>query len=509
MKTNTPSQTPTEPLVSTSASFNDLPNDAFLHIFSSLTVAETVNIRSVDTYLRDLVDTHKTTGDLREPLSGDNAKFDLVQVVQHLTGRYHISDNTLYAALVQSVDQGFDRFARLDRFARQIIQASDTRGVFVDRDDILRRAVDNGDLRGVQFMLDEGGANPAHHADAAIRAAMYNNQPQMVAILLNDARTLTSPDRGTLRNQYPPLIASAHAGNAEIVTMLLANDRVNVDEEGWDALVRAVKSGHANIVDVLIADDRIDPTTDLEELLIGNIYLTNDDTLRTLIDTPAIRAHNQGTEALVCEAALGSEQGVAELLASGANPSAYNSAALRESVNRGQLTTVQQLLTDGRSDVNVVLRDELTHVAYENNVDVLSALLEQPNIQLGREGVMALDIALNRGFLDIAHILIDNGNFDISQRDNSALRRASALHDLPLIQKLMKDPRVQEKNQGDEYFIGAAASGQTDLVKELLNRPDLSPTAYSGMALRLAAANGYPDTVDVLLSDSRINASIN
>ena len=497
MRTDTPSQTPVEPLVSTSASFNDLPNDAFLHIFSSLTVADTVNIRSVDTYLRDLVDTHKTTGDLREPLSGDNAKFELVQVVQHLTGRHHISTHTLHTALEQSVDQG------LDSFARQIMRASDTHAIPVDRDDILRRAVNNGDLRGVLFMLDEGGANPASRNDAAILAAIENNQPQMVAILLNDARTLTS------LGHDDPLIAATEAGSAEIVTMLLADNRVDVDEEGWDALAQAVENRHANIVDLLMADDRIDPTTDLEELLIDNINYTTDDILRTLIDTPAIRTHNQGTEALVCEAALGSEQGVAELLASGADPSAYDSAALQEAVARGHLTTVQQLLTDGRSDVNFILNNQLTDIAFKNYTDILSALLAQPNIQLNHASDMAMNMAIIGRHPDIVHILLDNGNFDPSQSDNSALRRASKVHDLPLIQKLMEDPRVREKNQGDEYFIGAAASGQTDLVKELLNRPDLSPTAYSGMALRLAAANGYPDTVDVLLSDSRINASIN
>ena len=231
--------------------------------------------------------------------------------------------------------------------------------------------------------------------------------------------------------------------------------------------------------------------------------------LRRLIDIPAIRTHNQGNEVLICEAALGNGEAVTALLESGANPTAYNNCALNVAVARGDLNIVQQLLTDGRSNVTAVLRDQVTHIAYENNVEVLSALLEQPNIQLGREGVMALDIALDKGHSDIVRLLLNHDSFDPSQRDNSALVSASKLHDLPSIQKLMEDPRVQAKNQGTEYFIGAAASGQTDLVKELLNQPDLSPTAYSGMALQLAAANGYPDTVDVLLSDSRINASIN
>merc|ERR1711995_203052 len=57
-------------------------------------------------------------------------------------------------------------------------------------------------------------------------------------------------------------MGAADKGHASVVTLLLADDRVEpnmANQNGYTALMRAAVKGHASVVTLLLADERVDP----------------------------------------------------------------------------------------------------------------------------------------------------------------------------------------------------------------------------------------------------------
>lgn len=132
-------------------------------------------------------------------------------------------------------------------------------------------AIKLNDVAQVQHLLRI--IDPTANDNAAIRCAAQLGHTEIVSILLADLRVNPAS-----RHNFPIRWASEN-GHAEVVKLLLANKRVNpADCENY-ALRKASKKGHTQIVRLLLKDDRVDPTEKNFDAILWSIHFPKIHTL--------------------------------------------------------------------------------------------------------------------------------------------------------------------------------------------------------------------------------------
>jgi hypothetical protein len=177
---------------------------------------------------------------------------------------------------------------------------------------------------------------------------------------------------------------------------------------------------------------------------------------------------------LVAAAAKGCSTAVYNMLqATDADPTAYNSGALRVGVRHRHVNVVRVLLSDGRADPAACNSEAVRSAARHRKALMMQALLDDGRADPAACGGEALVTAAQRGNVAVVRLLLADGR--AVEAANSAL-------------------------------VGAAQRGNVNVVQVLLADRRADPTWNASDALRIAVTWGRGLVVEALLADGRANA---
>jgi ankyrin repeat protein len=163
------------------------------------------------------------------------------------------------------------------------------------------------------------------------------------------------------------------------------------------------------------------------------------------------------------------------------------------------------------------------HYAVEHNLHevVLVLLGAHPGIDLNvqdEQGNTALMLAVKGNHMDLVAALMNHPGVALNVQDNggdTALMLAVKGNHLDLVVALMNHPGIDlnvQDNGGDTALMYAAAYNQLDVVISLMNHPRIDLNVQSRYnkytALHHAVDNNHPAIVSQLLSDDKMDASL-
>lgn len=283
----------------------------------------------------------------------------------------------------------------------------------------LSMAVKHGSVNILHFLLSEGGIDP------------------------NDVAVM---------DHYPPLTLAADNAQPEAVKLLLADPRVdpNNDEGDTTALVQACSVSRGNearyveVVHLLLQDGRADPTwNDSKVLSVVSYFGDYAEIVRLLLEDGRADPSDGNGEALILASTRGREKIVALLLADPRTvPWAQDGEALIGAVEEEEASVVKLLLKDGRvnpstrdgaalviaaqggTDVSLdvlklLLSDDRTYAAINNNA-ALKAAIENENIEAVELLLEDADVLQELSEEDLT-LAEETGNAEITQLVRSAL----------------------------------------------------------------------------------------
>lgn len=403
-----------------------------------------------------------------------------------------------------------------------------------DKDGItaLISAAENGSLPIVKMLLDIG-AGVDEISDAGFSpliVAAAHGHSEIARVLLEAGATAAPPHP----DNVTALMYAAAGGHAEMVEMLLKHG-ANVNarhKQGGTALLEAVTAGNVTVVEMLLnaGADPLVIDEDGVNTLMSAASQGHTDVCRLLLNptSPNVPAVDVNAVAL--------SGGTAVMFAAGG----------------GHLETTR-LLLQHQADVDVIVTATPEYIE-----KVAAAIAEgREDVEQHKDGVNALMIAAQGGYLEVVKLLIEEGNADATPKDDedlTAFTTAIKAGHLEVAMYLLSagkaDPNdvytddkgkvhesllmdsieatqvelsllLIEKGANVSYtdadgvtiLTQAAYQGLTQVVSALLSqgsdKVDIAATNSEGVnALIAAASEGYTEIVTMLLSTpgSDVNA---
>ena len=145
-----------------------------------------------------------------------------------------------------------------------------------------------------------------------------------------------------------------------------------------------------------------------------------------------------------------------------------------------------------------------------NNIKVIKELLKD-DVDLNFNNNNALQIAFEKGFVDIIQLLLQNKNINLNNISNDVknymLSIAAARGYVDIIKLLLQDPHVDPSTNNNSAIYNAIIHGHTEIVKLLLQHPNvnLSDVDFKNYALHIALEYGYIEIIKLLLQDPRVD----
>ena len=272
--------------------------------------------------------------------------------------------------------------------------------------DAMGYAASKGHKRIVQLLLDRkispNGGNSSRYSATHLAAA--NGHEDITELLLEHGPVFG----GNASRSDQSLVTAAAEGLTSIVKYFIEID-ANLDmrdKEGNSPLIYATISGHKNIVELLLATGKVE--VDSENPI--------------------------GRTALSYAAAFGFKEIVAIFLATekvrADSESNSGRTALSYAAEDGYHETVQLLLATGKARANsrdISGRTALSYAAENGHAEVVKLLLAAPQIEVGREdgeGRTALSFAAADGYHETVQLLLATGK----ARGISLVELHSAMH---------------------------------------------------------------------------------
>jgi ankyrin repeat protein len=172
----------------------------------------------------------------------------------------------------------------------------------------LWRAVENGDIAFVDYLLNDPAYDPTRHDNICVTEACRRGYLDIVNRLLTDPRVDPSADR--INNSFWCACVNGHL---DVVNRLLEIPRLGPSIDHNICLRHACDYGKRDIVERLILDPRVDPS------VIGRLSLTeacrrgNIDTVKKFLASPLVDPSANDNRA-ICAAASGGHLYIVELL---------------------------------------------------------------------------------------------------------------------------------------------------------------------------------------------------
>lgn len=290
---------------------------------------------------------------------------------------------------------------------------------------------------------------------------------------LEEAREILTRLQLTTRDTEP-LRHAVHEGHADIVGLLLQQEKV--DKNAWKnmALQIAASAGQLGIVRYAVEQCGADPAINDNYALISAVEHRHVEIVRYLLEQEHIDA------------------------------GAKQNTILRLAAENGCSEIVRLLLKQG--GVNTAAYDNLVlcFASDKGHHGIVRLLLEQDRVDAAAQKQAALCHAAKRGHLEIARLLLDHGA-DAAANDSAALRVAVEGGHLDIVRLLLRQGGMGGAR--DKALCSAAFNGKTEIVRLLLKQDGVNAAAYDNLALRFAAEKGHHEIVRLLLEQDRVDAA--
>ena len=171
---------------------------------------------------------------------------------------------------------------------------------------------------------------------------------------------------------------------------------------------------------------------------------------------------------------------------------------------------------DNRTLANEILGTEREYItpndtlfgeSYTQNYPKLLELCIQYGIDPSQGGNFAIRHASEMGYLPIIEILLKDPRVDPSNDSNYPIIIASENGHLHVVDKLLMDPRVDPSANNNEAIYTASSYGNLDIVERLLLDPRVDPSDHDNASIHSALGGDHFHVVERLLMDSRIDPS--
>lgn len=422
----------------------------------------------------------------------------------------------------------------------------------------LEEAVRCGHAEIVRLILDHPrlSATAASDIDGALIAAAGSFkavhgrlQLQLEAAARTGNRPEVAPRAGTaglMAQATGTCRQQAEQAAHEIVSMLLAQPRVDPAAYGGMALSGALLAGNSSMVMVLLQDGRAGPFPGIlreaaehcDAALMS--CLLADPRVRDIVVMDSAEALNNAMRRLhkltlrqTAKAAAQSRRPLADpmsrrdngddavpvarsvldalLMDSRVVSCAKGWLQLRLASMVGVLPLVERLLAQPTSVTDPSTRNCLAfHEAAEaGHAAIVGCFLADSRVDPAAAKNAALISAAGAGHTAVVELLLADARVRASSPEHATLCAAAMRGQLAVVEMLLADGRVDAGAVEQLALMYAAQSGHVAVVDRLLADPRVDPSARANEALNSAAGSGHLSVVQRLLADSRVQPACN
>jgi ankyrin repeat protein len=176
-------------------------------------------------------------------------------------------------------------------------------------------------------------------------------------------------------------------------------------------------------------------------------------------------------------------------------------AALLDACRNGHCDIVALLIADARFDSSTD-GDEGFRVACGNHhAEVVSLQLSIPVDYLMMDG---LELAATAAHCDVVAVLVQDPRVNPGLDKSFALEKYCHAGDTTRVTELLDDPELDGGLPG-AILAAASGNGRTAIVQPLLTDSRVDPSVDEIVAIRLASARGHDSVVELLLADPRVD----
>ena len=226
----------------------------------------------------------------------------------------------------------------------------------------------------IRPLLQQENINLSASDDYAILQACRFGNAELVKLLLKWEGPVEHRANPGARNNEPIILASQY-GHADVVTLLLADDRVDPGAQNNLAFQIVSAEGNTDILTLLLADRRVDPSANNNTAIWLASYHGEVEAVKLLLADDRVNPAAQNNAAFIRASENGRTDVVKLLLADHrVDPAAQNDAAFRLASRYGRTDVVKLLLADRRVDPSAQ-NNAAFRLAYNNgHTDVVKLL---------------------------------------------------------------------------------------------------------------------------------------
>ncbi|KAJ3257803.1 hypothetical protein HK103_004271 [Boothiomyces macroporosus] len=178
----------------------------------------------------------------------------------------------------------------------------------------------------------------------------------------------------------------------------------------------------------------------------------------------------------------------------------------------GDVQLVEFLLNDRRFNPNVLPGNPLIQAVKNGHFEVVKKLLSDNRVKPTEAEGLPIDVvslAATYNHTDIAKLLLNNSNVDVTIRDQYYFRYFVVQGNLEMVEYMLKTPLVDPAVLNNVAICDASFYGHFEIVTRLLQHPDVNPADVDNRAFRRAAENGHLNVVRLLVADQRVDPADN
>lgn len=307
-----------------------------------------------------------------------------------------------------------------------------------------------------------------------------NLHQRAIELLAKDNRVILS----TYYN-YPIRIASER-GTVRLVKILLEDISVDPTALNNEAIKMASQNGHADVVEILIRDPRINVAAKAVAFGIASRYYQFNVTKVFFNEL----GYMTGLFASQPTIDMTKDDGIFDNIMK----KGYNIHA-----------DVVKLLTNPSEESGRILNRIFEELIKKNSHhDIIILMMKDSRVDYCRNNNFAIKTAAMCNFVEILEILLQNAKININIDDCCVIKEATKHNNPEIIKVLLKNPNINRPSITDA-FVMACADGYTDSVTILLNDSRIDFHAKNNSAIRLATQYGHANVIEILLQDSRMD----
>ena len=153
----------------------------------------------------------------------------------------------------------------------------------------------------------------------------------------------------------------------------------------------------------------------------------------------------------------------------------------------------------------ITQKKDLIKACREGDIPSIQTLLADPRVDPSDQDNSAIRWASLNGRLEVVRLLLADPRVDPSALGNEAIKWACKEGNIPIVQALLSDPRVDPSDQDNQAVVWASGDGDVGVVRLLLVDPRVDPSDLDNAALRRASKMGHLGMVRLLLADPRVD----